>query len=41
MGTIKSRVNRARRKLADLLGLDEEDATIPSEARRIEDTASV
>jgi hypothetical protein len=34
-------VNRARRKLADLLGLDEEDAAVPSEARRIEDTASV
>ena len=41
VGTIKSRVNRARRKLADLLGLDEEDAPLPSEARRIEDTASV
>ena len=41
VGTIKSRVNRARRKLADLLGLDGEDAAIAGEGRRIEDTASV
>lgn len=42
VGTIKSRVNRARKKLADLLGLDEEDTSgLPGAARRIEDTASV
>ena len=41
VGTIKSRVNRARRKLADILGLSEQDAPLPSETRRIEDTASV
>ena len=41
VGTIKSRVNRARRKLADLLGLDDDGQPIPSESRLIEDTASV
>jgi RNA polymerase sigma-70 factor (ECF subfamily) len=41
VGTIKSRVNRARKKLADLLGLEEDQAQIPGEARRIEDIASV
>jgi len=41
VGTIKSRVNRARRKLADLLGLDEDGQPIPSEGRMIEATSSV
>jgi len=41
VGTIKSRVNRARRKLADLLGLDDDGQAIPSEGRLIEGTASV
>lgn len=41
VGTIKSRVNRARRKLADLLGLDDDGQPIPSEGRLIEGTASV
>ena len=40
VGTIKSRVNRARRKLADLLGLDEEGQPFPREGQVIEDTAS-
>lgn len=41
VGTIKSRVNRARRKLADLLGLDDDGKPITSEGRLIEDSASV
>jgi RNA polymerase sigma-70 factor, ECF subfamily len=41
VGTIKSRVNRARKKLADMLGLDDEGQPIPSEGRLIQDTASV
>lgn len=41
VGTIKSRVNRARRKLADLLGLDDDGKPIASEGRLIEDSASV
>ena len=41
VGTIKSRVNRARKKLSDLLGLDEDNAPPSGEDRLIEDTASV
>ncbi len=41
VGTIKSRVNRARKRLADLLGLDEEANPMPSGGRTIEDTANV
>jgi RNA polymerase sigma-70 factor (ECF subfamily) len=41
VGTIKSRVNRARKKLSDLLGLDEDQPPTPSEGRRVEDTANV
>ena len=41
VGTIKSRVNRARKKLADMLGLDDEGQSIPSEGRLIQDTARV
>jgi RNA polymerase sigma-70 factor (ECF subfamily) len=41
VGTIKSRVNRARRKLADMLGLDDEGHPIPGEERLIQDTASM
>ena len=41
VGTIKSRVNRARRKLSDLLGLEDEgDAMIP-EGSVVQETASV
>lgn len=39
VGTIKSRVSRARRRLAGMLGLDEEGQLIPSEEGLIEDTA--
>lgn len=41
VGTIKSRVNRARKRLSDLLGLDESENAIPSDGRMIEDTANV
>lgn len=41
VGTIKSRVNRARRKLSDLLGLDDDGLPIPSESRMIQDSAAV
>ncbi len=41
VGTIKSRVNRARKRLSDLLGLDEDETTIPADGRMIEDTANV
>lgn len=41
VGTIKSRVNRARRKLADMLGLDGDGQALPSEERYFSDTASV
>lgn len=41
VGTIKSRVNRARKKLADMLGLDEEGQSVPNEGQMIEDTARV
>jgi len=41
VGTIKSRVNRARRKLSDLLGLDDEGQPFPREGSMIEDSASV
>jgi RNA polymerase sigma-70 factor (ECF subfamily) len=41
VGTIKSRVNRARKKLTELLGLDDSDAMIPGEAALLQDSASV
>lgn len=41
VGTIKSRVNRARRKLADLLGLEDDDDTFRPEGRIVQDSASV
>lgn len=41
VGTIKSRVNRARKRLADLLGLDEEIDAMPVGGRNVEDTANV
>lgn len=41
VGTIKSRVNRARKKLTGLLGLDEDEAPIPAEALLMQDSASV
>jgi RNA polymerase sigma-70 factor (ECF subfamily) len=42
VGTIKSRVNRARRKLTDMLGLADENLVPASgEERVIEDTANV
>jgi len=41
VGTIKSRVNRARKKLSDLLGLDEEGQAASGGERLIEDAASV
>src|ERR1700741_846166 len=41
VGPIKSRVNRARKKLSDLLGLDENDMNASGEGRLVEDTASV
>ncbi|MEZ6022819.1 MAG: sigma-70 family RNA polymerase sigma factor [Hyphomonadaceae bacterium] len=41
VGTIKSRVNRARRKLADMLGLDEDGRPTGSEHHLVQDTASV
>ena len=41
VGTIKSRVNRARRRLADLLGLEEPNGAGDSEVSMIEETISV
>jgi RNA polymerase sigma-70 factor, ECF subfamily len=41
VGTIKSRVNRARRKLTELLGLDNEDQTIFAEPHIMQETAGV
>ena len=41
VGTIKSRVNRARKKLSEMLGLDEDAALVAGEGRMVEDTASV
>jgi RNA polymerase sigma-70 factor (ECF subfamily) len=41
VGTIKSRVNRARKKLSDMLGLDDEAAVMAGEGRMVEDSASV
>lgn len=41
VGTIKSRVNRARRRLADLLGLDEDGQHVPLDERMVQDSASV
>ncbi|HRK64385.1 MAG TPA: sigma-70 family RNA polymerase sigma factor [Terricaulis sp.] len=41
VGTIKSRVNRARKKLTELLGLEEGDPIVPNEAAMARDVASV
>lgn len=41
VGTIKSRVNRARKKLTDLLGLEETDTIMAAEAAMARDQASV
>jgi RNA polymerase sigma-70 factor (ECF subfamily) len=41
VGTIKSRVNRARKKLSEMLGLDEDPSLVSGEGRMVEDTASV
>ena len=42
VGTIKSRVNRARRKLSDILGLDEEESgSVVPEADVLQENASV
>jgi RNA polymerase sigma-70 factor, ECF subfamily len=41
VGTIKSRVNRARKKLSEMLGLDEDASLVAGEGRMVEDTASV
>jgi RNA polymerase sigma-70 factor (ECF subfamily) len=41
VGTIKSRVNRARKKLSEMLGLDDLNGAATGENRLIEDTASV
>jgi RNA polymerase sigma-70 factor (ECF subfamily) len=41
VGTIKSRVNRARKKLSEMLGLDEDASLVAGEGRMVEDTATV
>jgi RNA polymerase sigma-70 factor (ECF subfamily) len=41
VGTIKSRVNRARKKLTEILGLEDSDQIVPSDALMAQDTASV
>ncbi|QGZ93856.1 sigma-70 family RNA polymerase sigma factor [Terricaulis silvestris] len=41
VGTIKSRVNRARKKLSEMLGLDEDPSLVSGEGRMVEDTANV
>ena len=41
VGTIKSRVNRARRKLTEILGLDSDDQSGFAGSMVVEDTASV
>jgi RNA polymerase sigma-70 factor, ECF subfamily len=41
VGTIKSRVNRARKKLSEMLGLDEDASLVAGDGRMVEDTASV
>ena len=41
VGTIKSRVNRARRKLSDLLGLDDEGAAGAGDVSMLQETVSV
>src|SRR5689334_9290762 len=41
VGTIKSRVNRARRKLSDLLGLEDEGGAMIPESSVPQETASV
>lgn len=41
VGTIKSRVNRARKKLTELLGLTESDHMLPTDPAYLQDTASV
>ncbi|HRE42937.1 MAG TPA: sigma-70 family RNA polymerase sigma factor [Terricaulis sp.] len=41
VGTIKSRVNRARKKLTEILGLEDGEAIVPSETALAQDAASV
>jgi len=41
VGTIKSRVNRARKKLTELLGLEEGEGVVPNDALMAQDAASV
>jgi RNA polymerase sigma-70 factor (ECF subfamily) len=41
VGTIKSRVTRARKKLTEILGLEDSDQIVPSDALMAQDTASV
>ena len=41
VGTIKSRVNRARRKLTELLGLDSDDQSVFADPIIAQDTANV
>ncbi len=41
VGTIKSRVNRARKKLTELLGLEEGEAIVTSDGLMAQDAASV
>ncbi len=41
VGTIKSRVNRARKKLSDLLGLDHETQPLSGEEHLVEEPANV
>jgi RNA polymerase sigma-70 factor (ECF subfamily) len=41
VGTIKSRVNRARRKLSDLLGLEDEGGGVVPEPNVVQENASV
>ncbi|MBS0386278.1 MAG: sigma-70 family RNA polymerase sigma factor [Proteobacteria bacterium] len=41
VGTIKSRVNRARRRLSGLLGLDDEDEGVIPEANVLQESANV
>jgi RNA polymerase sigma-70 factor (ECF subfamily) len=41
VGTIKSRVNRARRRLADLLGLDDENSSGDGGVSMMQETVSV
>jgi len=41
VGTIKSRVNRARKRLSDLLGLDGDDQIMPNESGMLQESAGV